>query len=185
MNRYAQLIIRQYEVMLNRGWDKIFWGIDLHDTVFESNYSKDIPTTYYPFSKEVLQMLTKRKDAALMMYTCSWEPEIEKYNALFQESNITFNTVNVNPDAENTAYGCYDKKPYFNVLLDDKAGFVAKEDWLEIYKTLKSLEKACVVADGNGKLMLASQIELVDGYIYKSLLTGETLKSVVLKRYME
>jgi len=37
----------------------------------------------------------------------------------------------------NSDLGYYDKKPYFNVLLDDKAGFDPATEWPAILKWIK------------------------------------------------
>lgn len=53
-----------------------------------------------------------------------------------KKDDIIFNGFNENLEAENTIYGDYSKKPYFNILLEDKAGFEPEKDWLDIYHYL-------------------------------------------------
>jgi hypothetical protein len=43
---------------------------------------------------------------------------------------------NCNPDEKNTPYADFSLKPYFNILIDDKAGFDPNTDWDGIRKTL-------------------------------------------------
>ncbi len=132
--------VNHFETMERRGWDKTYWFFDLHSTVIKPNYeANNIPKEFYPMAKYVLQELSKRDDIVMIMYTCSHPHEIVQYVEFFKEHNIEFSYVNENPEVTNadTSYGCYDKKPYMNVLLEDKAGFNAEEDWFKIAKFMK------------------------------------------------
>ena len=61
-------------------WDRTFWAVDIHETIIRPNYDKPgIPTQWYPFAKEAMQMISKRSDVDLILYTCSWGPEFEEY----------------------------------------------------------------------------------------------------------
>lgn len=123
------------KLMTDRGWDKIYYFIDLHSTVIKPNYERgNIPTEFYPYAKEVLQYLSKREDISLIMYTCSHPEEIVDYVEFFKGHNIVFEYINENPEVTTKVggYGCYDTKPYMNVLMDDKAGFEPETEWLEI-----------------------------------------------------
>lgn len=121
-----------------RNWDRTYWAIDIHETMIKPNWSETTtPTEFYPKAKEILQYISGRRDIVMILYTCSHPHEIEKYIDLFKENDIKFNHVNQNPEVINEKYGYYDSKPYFNVLLEDKAGFDPYSDWDEVYKTLK------------------------------------------------
>ena len=123
-----------------RGWDTLYWAIDIHDTIVKANYSADeLPKDFFPLAKETLQRISNRKDCCLVLFTCSYPHETEKYKAFFQEHGIEFKYVNENPEAKNTAFGHFEKKFYFNFLLDDKAGFLP-EDWSEISAAIDELE---------------------------------------------
>lgn len=133
-------INKEFEKAKSRGWDYIYWAIDIHDTMIKSNYqSGNIPSEFYPHAKETLQMLTKRTDVKLILYTCSHPHEIEQYKTLFAENDINFDFINENPEVktDTAGYGNYDKKFYFNVLLDDKAGFEPLTDWEDINTMMK------------------------------------------------
>lgn len=114
--------------MERKNWDKIYYYFDIHNTILYPDYN-NTTTDFYPYAKEVLQYLSKRKDIVLALYTCSYPEEIERYQKFFKEHNINFTHINRNPDIKNTQYGYYQDKPYFNVLFEDKAGFDAENDW--------------------------------------------------------
>lgn len=119
--------------MKKRQWNKVYWFVDIHETILKPNWDADnVPHEWYPHAKEVLQIISKRKDICLILYTCSYENEIMDYLKFFMDNDIHFHYVNRNPEAENTRYGRFEEKPYMNVLLDDKAGFEAEVDEQDI-----------------------------------------------------
>ena len=85
---------------------------------------------------ESLRKMSKRKDISLGLYTCSYPEEIKTYLDFFWEYRIKFEHVNVNESEKNSKYGYFNDKPYYNVLLEDKAGFDPEFDWYEIYQYL-------------------------------------------------
>jgi hypothetical protein len=114
-------------------WNKIYLAVDVHDTIVYGNYNHNLlPTEFIGKAKEALQYLTNRSDIELILYTCSHPNEIEKYIEFFKSHNIRFDHINENLDVPNNALGCYDKKLYFNILLDDKSGFDAEVHWEHI-----------------------------------------------------
>lgn len=138
MKKHIEKIFKLKEA---RNWDTIYWAVDVHDTCIVANYKAgEIPTEFFPHAKEVLQMISERKDCCLILYTCSYPKEIEKYLEFFKSHNINFKYVNKNPEAENTAFGHFEVKFYFNILLEDKAGFDAEEDWIKIKEVLQTLK---------------------------------------------
>jgi hypothetical protein len=120
-----------------RNWSKTYWAFDIHGTILKSNFKRDeISTEFYPGAIEVMQMLGKRKDIVKILYTCSYPNEIEQYITYFKKHDIHFDYVNTNPEVADGGYGYYQDKFYFNVLMDDKAGFDGETDWLEIKKII-------------------------------------------------
>jgi len=132
-------IYKAFEHKEKRNWDTIFFAIDIHDTIIKSNYQTgNIPTEFYPNAIVGLQELTLRKDIKLILYTCSHPHEILEYLKLFRKYNIFFDFINENTDVKTNlqGYGNYEQKPYFNVLLDDKAGFNPISDWPKVIQSL-------------------------------------------------
>ena len=118
------------------GYYETYWAIDIHGTISKPDYRRDKKViNYYPYAKETLQLLSKRDDIILILYTSSYPEEIKIYQKTFIKDDIKFKYVNENPEIseEKGSFGYYDDKFYFNVLIDDKAGFDPK-DWKQIYK---------------------------------------------------
>ena len=135
-------IDREYKNMHNRGWDRIFLMFDLHGTIIKPNRTVgNTDLVYYPYAKETLQLISNRDDLDLNIYTCSHEHEIKAYQEKFKEDGIFFKYVNENPDVETSGYGNYDKKPYMNILFEDKAGFFGEDSWKPVYEYFKEKYK--------------------------------------------
>ena len=123
-----------------RLWEKTYWAFDIHGTILKPNYKpNEISREFYPFAIDVLQILDKRKDIVKILYTCSYPIEIEQYVDLFSQHQIYFDHINQNPEVANGGYGYYQDKFYFNVLMDDKAGFDGETDWRAIKKLLETI----------------------------------------------
>jgi hypothetical protein len=119
-----------------RGWDKTYWAFDIHGTILKPTFKTGVVSTeFYPYAKEVMQILTRQKNIVSILYTCSYPDEIVQYVKYFEDHDIHFDYVNENPDVCAGAYGHYDSKFYFNVLFEDKAGF-DPVDWKEVYDLL-------------------------------------------------
>jgi hypothetical protein len=131
-----KIIKSTFEKMKSRKWNKIYFAIDVHDTILPSNYDNKIIENFYPFAKQTLQYLSKRDDCVLIMYSSMHSEGICKHLQFFKEHEIYFYYVNQNPEIKNTEYANFNNKFYFNILIDDKAGFEAEWQWKEIYSEM-------------------------------------------------
>lgn len=132
-------IEREMDKMDSRDdWDWIYFFFDLHGTIIKPNFEVgNTDIEYYPMAKETLQLMSNRSELVLCIYTCSHEHEIEDYARKFKEDGIIFRYVNENPEVPTSGYGNYEKKPYMNVLFEDKAGFFGETDWPPVYEYFK------------------------------------------------
>lgn len=133
-----------FQVMKEKGWKFTYWAFDIHDTLIVPNYEAgNIPTEFYPHVKGVMSNLCNRKDIVPILYTSSYPHEIKEYLELFKKNGIHFKYVNENPEVETEVggYGYYDDKFYFNVLFEDKAGFDATTDWIQVEEAMKKFDK--------------------------------------------
>lgn len=123
------------DVQLEQGWEYIHWAIDVHNTIFPSTKDKTYSDIkFYPYAKETLHFLTNLNDQNLILWT-STNNEIV-YNYLLpklEEYDISFNYFNRNPICINNHYACFDKKFYYDIMIDDKAGFDPETEWKTIY----------------------------------------------------
>lgn len=120
-----------------REWSKTYWAFDIHGTILRPNFKRDeISKEFYPGAIEVMQFLSKQKNIVKILYTCSYPNEIEQYLNYFKKHDIHFDYINANPEVADGGYGYYQDKFYFNVLMDDKAGFDDETDWMEIRRII-------------------------------------------------
>ena len=133
-------IVRSFETafkrMKEKGWDKIYILVDIHDTVFEATYSKDEYYRWFPYAKEALHLMSINPRISLILWSSSYTDAIEKYINTFEKSKIHFDMVNVNKETEDNELSCFAQKTYFNVGIDDKFGVDARVDWETIYHYL-------------------------------------------------
>lgn len=126
------LLYNTYYIMEQRKWDKFYIAVDIHGTILEpTDDMTEFATEYYPNAKLVLQYLSKRDDCEMFLYTCSPIEKSNKYREFFAKDSIKFVNVNSNENVKNTKYSVFDSKPYFNILLDDKALFNPYKHWEE------------------------------------------------------
>lgn len=141
----ALSIIRAEQMKKKRGWDTLYYAVDLHDTVVWSTYTKEeaTPSHFFPGAIEALNYISqRRKDIVLILYTSSYTEYIQPYLDSFKTRGIYFKYHNENPECPSTDIGDFSKKFYFNVLFDDKAGFNPTKDWEDVLNLLLILEQA-------------------------------------------
>ena len=137
-------IDKMFEYSFKKEWFETYWAFDVHGVILKPNYRKnDFHAEFYPYAKETLQLLTKRKDIIMILYTSSYPEEIVHYQKVFKENNIHFKYVNENPDIDSSKgnFGYYEDKFYHNVLFDDHAGFSPYKEWKLIHDLLVKYNK--------------------------------------------
>ncbi len=127
----------ELQKMSLRGWDKLYVLVDVHDTIFKASYDRtEAKPWFLGCSRKVLQRLTSDPRFVLILWTSTWPDKISEYLKIFEDSGIKFDYVNSNPEVLSNGLSCFDGKPYFNIILDDKAGFQAERDWMIIDRIL-------------------------------------------------
>jgi hypothetical protein len=123
-----------------RNWNKLYVCIDVHDVIIEGKYNlMNEGADYCPNALAVLRNLSKRWDIVLILWTSSHlEPTARLLKKLDDEGAV-FKYVNENPECPNTELCDFRRKFYFNVLLDDKAGFDPKTDWFLVEQELRRI----------------------------------------------
>ncbi len=122
--------------MQARNYNCFYVLVDIHETMMKPDHeSGKHSTEWYEHAKDVMQYLTSRQDAVLILWTCSRDDHIEDYLKFFKSHGVEFKYYNENPECKDTKEkygGSYDKKMFANVILDDKAGFDNETDWLAL-----------------------------------------------------
>lgn len=140
MDGIEQCFLKAFETKKKRGWDTLYIAVDLHDTIVKSSYQKNEPIReFYPDALETLRLLSARDAIVLILFTSSYGDYLEPYYSCFKKEGIKFSYLNENPECPSTNLGDFSKKFYYNILLDDKAGFDPETDWLKIQKIILAL----------------------------------------------
>jgi len=144
MNKISDVLNKQIQVMIDRNWDNIYVAIDWHDTMMPATYSNGEYGEYklYPFAETVLKWMSDSSEIRLILYTCSHpEQKAEFIHNMHQRYGINFDYHNGNPEVPNTETGDFSEKFYYNLLLDDKAGFNPNIDWLDLLDNMHKADK--------------------------------------------
>ena len=108
---------------------------------FLPSYLNEEKYEFYPYAKEVLQLLSKDPNIKLILWTSSTNQAALDYGVVFNRNKIYFDYLNCNPEVERqpTDPETLDlsSKYYFNVGIDDKFGFEPETDWKTIYEYLR------------------------------------------------
>jgi hypothetical protein len=132
-----------FDVMESRNWDCIYVAVDVHDTIFRSNYSDSLlPDEFVPNAIQALKFMTRINQIKLILYTSSSMEHCLQYVEILKEGGIKIDYINENPEVPSKGYADFSSKFYFNVLIDDKAGFDSKSmssynDWSLLIEYLK------------------------------------------------
>lgn len=132
-----QHVINAFSKMKERNWDCIYMAIDAHGTFLKPTYKKDSVFKFYDGSENVLKYLSTRKDIKLILFTSSHTEYISNLLNELVSRGIYFDYVNENPEIESDKISCFETKFYFDVLLDDKAGFNPETDWSRLLDTVE------------------------------------------------
>ena len=115
-----------FRLKMERRWDRIYVVVDAHGTLIKPRQNT---IEIYPPAVEVMRWFNSRHDISTILWTSTHQPDLSKIILACEELNFGFNSVNHNTNEPNTELSCFDQKFYFNILLDDKAGFEPETDW--------------------------------------------------------
>jgi len=132
-------IKRAYKTARERGWDSVYWAIDLHGVCFPSNYARGSYEFIHDGVIHGLRAISLRPESKIILWSSAHPNEHADIIDFFQlEHGIRICYFNENPEIKSTATGNFEKKFYFSVLLDDKAGFDPHTDWQLITDYLRN-----------------------------------------------
>lgn len=133
-------ITHAFEKVASRGWPHVYWAIDIHDTIGKGTYKKNNEGfDFYPWAKDVLLNLSRNPKCKIIIYTASHTEPATKLIEWMQGHGIKIFALNANPDHNNNELCDFSKKFYFDILLEDKAGFQGWRDWFLIMKELQRI----------------------------------------------
>ena len=131
-------IANAFKLKAERGWHTLYVMIDAHGTIIKPYHDK---LAFYEGAVEVLKWFSDRSDFKLILWTSSHPKEINELTDVLKEYGIKIDFVNENPLEKNSVLSNFDRKFYFNIILDDKAGFEPDTDWTTIKTELQRIKE--------------------------------------------
>lgn len=107
------------------GRKSVYLAIDIHDTIAHSNYADEMPEVIET-AMDALRRLNKFPEIVLILFSSSYNHDA--YIKHFQKYGVDFTYFNENPEICDSKTGDFSKKFFYNLLIDDKAGFELR-DW--------------------------------------------------------
>lgn len=125
------------ELRPKRGWKTIYWLVDVHGVIIPGSWRRENDFQFIsPDCVDVLRWISNRKDQRLILWSSSQNRELDNLCNWLCTFWINVDYTNFNPEEKNTEYADFSFKPYFNILIDDKAGFEPETDWAAVKQEL-------------------------------------------------
>ena len=121
-----------------RGYDYLYWCIDIHGVILTPTYNlNNDGADIYGVALDALQTISADPINKIILWSSSHEAPFNKVVEDLKKLGIRVDYINKNPECPSTELCDFTKKFYFDILLDDKAGFEPNEDWEIINNFLK------------------------------------------------
>lgn len=128
------------ELRPKRNWNTIYWLVDVHGVIIPGSWHRENDFQFIaPECKEVLKWISNKNDQRLILWTSSYKTELDLLKIWLGSHGIIVDWINENPTEEHTEYADFSRKPYFNILIDDKGGMDPMYDWLLIGKEIENV----------------------------------------------
>ena len=176
MNRLVKTFKYGFQKMISKpGWDTIYVLVDMHETVLVPTWSTAPSETIYPKAVETLRLMSQHPNIKLILWSSSLPETNLKYQREFKERGVIFSAINANPFEEDTVYADFKSKPYMSVILDDKAGFDAKDDWEALYDYFISLKAFDLLYKAHHQLVKPHEKQEVDKFFNELIVDSKYL----------
>lgn len=139
-------IQNSFEQKKDRGWSTLYVVVDAHGTLIRPYHHK---IEFYPDAISVMRWFSSRPDFKIILWTSSYPAEVNDLVVEAAKQNIKFDFVNANPIEANSPRADFSSKFYFNILIENKAGFSPEDgDWFKIKNELIRLGEWEKCGDG-------------------------------------
>jgi hypothetical protein len=146
MKSLTNVIKLAYKKAAARKWDRIYWAIDIHETILVPSYDSKVLGVHYPLVIESLKLILSFPESRIILWSSLSPEDMQRhkdhiFKDIFSPKEQDCVYLNCNPECGETEYASFNQKFYFNVLLDDKAGFDAETDWKTVIDTLTAYRR--------------------------------------------
>lgn len=130
-------IEKTFKQAKEKNWDTLYVLCDIHGVIIPSGTHKRNEFRFIsPDAIEVLKWFSDHRDFRIILWSSSFADEMAGIIDWLGKHEIDVDYVNSNPECKNTERADFTFKPYYNFLLDDRAGFDPETDWLGIKNEL-------------------------------------------------
>ena len=130
-------IDKAIEKRKERGYDYLYWCIDIHGVILEPTYKlNNDGANFYEMGIKTLKLISSFPVNKIILWSSSHETPFNKVVEDLKNLGVRVDYVNECPS---TALCDFSKKFYVDLILDDKAGFDPDNDWEIIYNFLKEM----------------------------------------------
>ena len=146
MQPVSSMFDKGFHTAKDAGYNYMVIAVDLHGTmintkVFNETQGKfldKIEASLFPQAITALQAMSAHKSIVMYVYSGTKKSKLKKLvNYLYEKYGISLDT-RYHPMTQHASQS-FKTKPYFNILLDDRAGFDPTGDWLEIIRFMPRL----------------------------------------------
>lgn len=131
----VRAIERAYRITAERGWDRVYWALDLHGTCISSNYQKGVYSWLTPECGPILKEISQLPETNLIVWSSLHDSDKIGIATFFKEAGVKIIGINENPLEKSTDTGCFDQKFYMSIIVDDKAGF-DPDEWPQVMQAV-------------------------------------------------
>ena len=119
----------------------LYWCIDIHGVLLSNTYTIDNKgAKYLSISTTCMREISEDPSNKIILWSSSHNSSIINVKNDLLGLGVRVDFINCNPDCPSTNICNFDEKFYFDILLDDKAGFEPQVDWCPIYHFLRNKE---------------------------------------------
>jgi len=136
-NMITDSIYRMFQDKIIKKWNKLYIAIDLHNTIAYKNGSN---LSYFKDAITTLIELSKKEYIVLILFTSTHPPAAQSVITYLGKMGIKFKYLNSNPECANNIVADFSDKFYYNLLIDDRAGFNPLTEWPTVLTAINQSE---------------------------------------------
>ena len=134
----TKAISRAIQKRKERGYDYLYWCIDIHGVILSPTYKlNNDGANFYDDAIKTLKLISADPINKIILWSSSYATPMQDIINKLNDKGVRVDYVNENPECPNTALCDFSSKLYFDILLDDKAGFEPEVDWKAICQFLE------------------------------------------------
>jgi len=146
MQTITQLFNKAWQEAKDKGYDHVVIAVDLHGTIVDSKVFNTTPGSFedkvnssiFRSALVALQKLSAHTSVSMFIYSGTKKLHLYRLIDMLNEKYEININLNYGSDTQHASQS-FKRKPYYGILIDDKAGFDPDTDWWEINDLIQNL----------------------------------------------